>query len=174
MTVNSNSNDETKSESASSDETSTTNNESALPKNSKKLENAKAKLPPLSVVAQRNLDSLVNGVNDDGNPELSLTDLESLSLHLAFYARAKRTLAANDAKVTLNQVVRVVSGNADIVGKVGTIVRLARIRCYVEVDGKQHYVFTSDVVPVSNETVETLDDEATAGESFAQEQAASA
>ena len=132
------------------------------PKNSKKLENARAKLPTLSPNATGKFGELTK--------DLDITELDSLAAHLAFYARSKRTLAANDATVALGQVVRVVSGQADLVGKVGTVAKLNRIRCYVEIEEKQHYLFTSDVVPVKTEQTETVESPEV-NESVAQENA---
>lgn len=114
-------------------------------KHTAKLITAKNKLPLLS-------DGLTEDLNDLTG-RLTTDELESLSSHLAFIARQRRTVAAVDVTVTVGQVVRIIGGEHRYLNKVGEVVKANRIRCYVEVEGKKLYLFTSDVSSIVDEEV---------------------
>ena len=79
-----------------------------------------------------------------------------LAAHLQHFNRANATLRALSSKLELGQRVTVTGGDARFIGKVGTLSKVARIRCLVKVDGldKECYCFTSDVEVIPAESVE--------------------
>ena len=126
-----------------------------VPKHMAKLNTAKGKLLPLSSDSQKFFDELVGS--------LPIESIETLSGHLSFHVREQRTTKAVNSSVKVGQPVKITGGeDKRYVGQVGTVVKAQRIRCYVEVAGKQLYLFTSDVEPlaaasaseVENDTVE--------------------
>lgn len=123
------------------------------PKHQAKLDRARKQLPELNDAEQSIFDRLVH--------EFPLRQLEKISAHLNFYVRQEQTrnAVATDGEVTVGQTVRIRSGNTRHMGKVGVVTRAQRIRCYVSVPNvdKEIYLFTSDVEPVTDETVEMVD-----------------
>lgn len=129
----------------------------SVPKHMAKLNTAKGKLLPLTGDSQKYFDQLVSN--------LPTESIETLSGHLSFHVREQRTKNAVNSTVKVGQPVKVTGGeDKRYVGQVGTVVKAQRIRCYVEVAGKQLYLFTSDVEPlaatsaseVENDMVEDL------------------
>jgi hypothetical protein len=117
----------------------------AKPAHTSKVEKARAKLPALSDDAQSAFQVATEN--------LSLDQIEALSLHLAFQARLVATQQSNGRKLEVGSPVRILNGK--YAGKVGTISKTQHIRCFVAVEGvaKEIYLFKSQVEPV---TVEAL------------------
>lgn len=111
------------------------------PAHMSKVEKAAEKLPVLAETAQ-----VLFG---DATANLSRDQVAALALHLQHFNRVKATERALNTKIEAGMTVRIVGGDPRYVGKVGTIEKAQRIRCYVEVDGltKPVYCFTSDVEP---------------------------
>lgn len=123
-----------------------------------KLEKARTKLPVLSRTCEQIID-LINGYKSEVELHKALTSAEliALSQHLEFAARERQTTEALNAKLEVGQRVRIVSGkDPRMLGTIGTLQKVQRIRCYVEVPGVSHpvYLFTSDVVPIESDDVE--------------------
>lgn len=120
-------------------------------KHQAKLDRARAQLPELEPVAQEMFDLLVRDYTAD--------HLETLSAHLSFHVRQLQTRTAVDSTLAVGQTVRIKSGNQRHLGKVGVVTRAQRIRCYVSVPNveKEIYLFTSDVEPIANDNVESVD-----------------
>lgn len=121
------------------------------------------KKPAHMVKIQKVLDALpeLSGPAEERFAEatasLSLTDLENLSAHLSGHVRVERTKQALSRTVEEGQTVRIVGGPAKFIGKVGTVNRAQRIRCYVQVPGhdKEVYLFISDTEDVTEGTLVT-------------------
>jgi hypothetical protein len=123
------------------------------PAHMKKVEKAGAALAPLNPAAQ--------GIFDDAKESLDPTQLMLLAEHLKHHNRVEATKAAGTAKLTLGmRVVITKCEQPKFIGKVGTIVKVHRIRAYVKVEGfsKEAYCFTSDVSPVAETTVVAQDE----------------
>lgn len=111
-----------------------------------KVNKAAEKLPPLS---------------DDGaqfmrdiTANLSSAEITILAAHLNHYNRVKATEAAtHTGELQVGQQVRIMTGDVKFIGQVGTLVKLNRIRCLVDVPGfeREAYLFTSDVIPFVEE-----------------------
>jgi hypothetical protein len=105
-----------------------------------KVEKAQAALPSLSEDATR----LFNQVTS----EISSADCTALAQHLIHFVRVQRTLAAtaNTSELSPGQQVRITGGDPRFIGLTGTVNKSQRIRCYVDVPGRNKpvYLFTSD------------------------------
>jgi len=116
-----------------------------------KVEKAAAKLPAMGADATRILDEVTSN--------LGLDQANALAEHLKHYVRAMSTERALSAKLTVGQVVTIVSGSyPKFIGRQATVVKPQRIRCYVSVPGydREVYLFTSDVVPVSTDDAASI------------------
>lgn len=73
--------------------------------------------------------------------------ISALQAHLMHFNRVKATESSLGQKLAVGDEVRIVSGDTKFTGRNGTVVKVQRIRCYVEVPGvnKPVYLFTSDV-----------------------------
>lgn len=105
-----------------------------------KVEKAAANLPPMNEETQAVFDAA---------SKLNRTDIEILASHLSFEARKNATLQATSANLKVGMQVTVISGQARFIGQTGTVTKVQRIRCFVQLDesGKEIYLFTSDVAP---------------------------
>lgn len=105
----------------------------------KKVKRAEERLPALSDAAQ----ALFN----QSTVSLPAAELSALALHIQHYNRARATERAVTAEVKVGTQVRIIGGDPRFVGKVGPITKVQRIRCFVEVPGREKpvYLFTSDV-----------------------------
>lgn len=100
-----------------------------------------------------------------GMQNLSTADLTSLQAHINVEIRRRGVLnsvsanVAADGPLQVGERVRVVGGTAKFLSLEGTVTRVARIRCYVRLDGRDRddYFFIADVerlnVPVTPEAV---------------------
>lgn len=111
-----------------------------------KVEKARARLPELTSDLADRYQTLVSS-------GASLNDLENLAAHLSTYVRAERTRLAVEQTLVVGQGVKVVGGDPRYVGHVGTVEKVQRIRCYVNLPGvdKPVYLFTSDVIDAEQE-----------------------
>ena len=116
------------------------------PVHMKKIAKAASKLPSITDAAQRLFDEITTN--------LSAEQVTSLALHLQHFNRAKATERALDQRVEAGSNVRIVGGDPRFIGKLGTVDRAQRIRCYVNVPGYKRpvYLFTSDVELVEIQT----------------------
>lgn len=73
--------------------------------------------------------------------------ISTLQAHLMHFNRVKATESSIGQKLTVGDEVRIVSGDTKFTGRTGTVAKVQRIRCYVDVPGvnKPVYLFTSDV-----------------------------
>ena len=93
---------------------------------------------------------------NDATTNLSAAELTVLAGHIAHFNRENSTLRALDSKLEAGQRVTVTGGDPRYIGQTGAVSKVARIRCYVQLDGveKVGYFFTSDLVPLATEAVE--------------------
>ncbi len=119
------------------------------PAHMSKVERAAAKLPRLFDFAQ--------SVFDDITVNLGRDQLDALAQHILHHNRVKSTQRALDTKLEAGQQVRIIGGDPKWYGVRGTLSKVQRIRCYVEVPGanKPVYLFTSDVEPIAEDVART-------------------
>ena len=119
----------------------------ARPAHMLKVEKAAERLPELPEKAKTLFDAFTREENVD------LSALEALVAHLNHFVRIERTKLALQTQVSVGQVVEITGGDARFIGRVGTVERVQRIRCYVSIDShtKAAYLFTSDVRPLSGQ-----------------------
>lgn len=122
-----------------------------------KLDKARAKLPELDATCKQFID-IINGKKCDVEmyDMLTSTQLIALAQYLDFMARERQTTAALDAKLEVGQTVRITSSkDTRFIGKLGTLTKVQRIRCYVDVPGAKRpvYLFTSDVTALPKEEI---------------------
>jgi len=114
-----------------------------------KVDRAAEKLPKLVDFAQC--------VFDDITVNLGREQLAALAQHILHYNRVKSTERALDTKLEVGQTVRIIGGDPKWQGVKGTLHKVQRIRCYVEVPGanKPVYLFTSDVELIADDVART-------------------
>jgi len=88
---------------------------------------------------------------NEATTNLSAADLTVLAAHINHFNRENSTIRALNTKLEAGQRVTVTGGDPRFIGQVGTLTKVQRIRCYVQLDGveKVHYAFTSDVAPAA-------------------------
>lgn len=113
-----------------------------------KVEKAAAKLPSLGETAQHFMNDIT--------ANCSAADVAALAAHLQHFNRVSATSRALSQKLEVGMTVRIVSGDARYLGRVGVLDRVQRIRCFVTLEGvnKDVYLFTSDVEPCEVEETE--------------------
>lgn len=123
------------------------------PPHMSKVEKAASKLPPMSEGAQKAFGALTG--------KLSSGDLFSLTENLKHHIRVAQTQGALQMSLKVGQVVKIVSGNPRFVNQTATVMKVQRIRCYVEVPGynKPVYLFTTDCQPLDADEVNTVTEE---------------
>ena len=89
---------------------------------------------------------------NEATANLTAADLAVLALHLQHFNRVKATARAAGQKLEAGMNVEIVAGDPRFIGRVGTVAKAQRIRCYVTVEGlaKPVYLFTSDVVVLAS------------------------
>ena len=109
------------------------------PVHMKKIAKAAAKLPALASEMQR--------LFDEATTNFSAEQVTALALHLQHFNRTQATERALSQRVEAGSNVRIVGGDPRFIGKLGTVDRAQRIRCYVNVPGFKRpvYLLTSDV-----------------------------
>lgn len=112
-----------------------------------KVEKAAAKLPSLNETATT--------VFTDITTNFSRSQIAALAEHLAHFNRAQATARALNTKLEVGDTVRITGGDPRYAGKVGTLDKVQRIRCYCKVEGveKPIYLFTSDVSKLEPEQI---------------------
>lgn len=115
----------------------------------KKIEKAAAALPALTDATQLSFNEITTN--------LSAAQITALALHLQHFNRVKATERALKQELEAGQQVRIVGGPTKHVGKIGTVDRAQRIRCFVNIPGvrKPVYLFTSDVEAIAEEMLAT-------------------
>jgi transcription antitermination factor NusG len=123
------------------------------PAHMKKVLRAASKLPAMSAEAARVMDEITTN--------LSRNDLAALALRIQHFNRMKATEMSTGRRFKNGQRVRIVAGDLDNLGKIGTIDSARPLRVFVNVPGvkKPVYVFTSEV-----ELVEETSNKATGTE----------
>jgi flagellar biosynthesis GTPase FlhF len=113
---------------------------SAGPAHMTKVEKAASKLPSLGSSLSEDFASLTE--------KFTVGELNVLIAHLQVSNRAKQTLASNSVNFEVGQQVRITSSELDVslIGKVGTVTEMRKIRVLLEVDGvnKPVYLFAAD------------------------------
>lgn len=104
-----------------------------------KVEKAKSKLPLLDDAAESFLSEAVSN--------LSQEQIDALAQHLLHFNRTMATQRSLETKIVEGMTVIVKSGR--YVGQTGVVSKAQRIRCYVDIAGKELYLFCSDVEEVS-------------------------
>lgn len=118
------------------------------PAHMKKVEKAGERLSDLTEAAQL--------IFNEATANLTAADLANLATHIQYFNRVKATERALSQKLEVGQTVNIVSGDPRFIGKSGTLAKVQRIRCYVDVEGlnKPVYLFTSDVALAETAEVE--------------------
>ncbi len=112
-----------------------------------KVEKAAAGLAPMDAETQAYFDQIKG--------ELGQAQIDTLLAHLAFLSRRSATEGSLDVKLEAGQQVRIVSGPAKLIGKVGIVEKAQRIHCYVSLEGasKPAYLFNYNVSPLPAENM---------------------
>lgn len=115
-------------------------NANRAPAHMRKVQKAAEKLASLGQAAEL--------LFNEATANLPAADLAALATHIQHFNRVKATERALGQKLEVGQSVTIVAGEPRFVGKIGTLSKVQRIRCYVDVEGltKPVYLFTSDVV----------------------------
>lgn len=100
------------------------------------------------------LAELVNQVSALSAPEIS-----AVIAHVQKNYRAKQIVASNDLEVNVGDTVKIVSGNSDVLGLIGIVSDVHRIRAYVEVPGTERpvYVYLADLEGCEPESTVSVD-----------------
>jgi len=119
----------------------------------KKIEKAAAALPDMSPATQLTFNEVTTN--------LSAAQINALTLHLQHFNRVKATERALNQKLEVGQQVRIIGGPTKHVGKMATVSKAQRIRCFVSIPGihKPVYLFTSDVELVEQTATATGTDD---------------
>ena len=117
------------------------------PTHMKKVLRAESKLPAMGADAARLMDEITTN--------LSRNDIAALALRLQHFNRMKATEMSAGRRFKAGQRVRIVAGDLENVGKVGTIDSARPLRVFVNVPGvkKPVYVFTSEVELVEETSI---------------------
>lgn len=109
-----------------------------------------ANLPEIS----DDLKDLVGEISDLSAPEIS-----AVMAHLSYAFKVKQTVASNDMTREVGETVKIIAGNADVLGLVGTVSEVHRIRAFVKVPGveKPIYVYMADLESAEPETTVSED-----------------
>ena len=115
----------------------------------KKVSRAASKLPVLSDSAQALLDEV--------KTNLGRVEQSSLALHIQHFVRLKATEMSAGRRFRNGQKVRIVAGDLNFIGAVGTVESARPLRCFVNVPGakKPVYVFTSELELVEEQSAAT-------------------
>jgi transcription antitermination factor NusG len=105
----------------------------------KKIEKAATALPDMSTAMKL--------IFAEATTNFSAAQITALALHLQHFNRVKATERALSQKLEAGMAVRIIGGPTKHVGKMATVSKAQRIRCFVEIPGvgKPVYLFTSDV-----------------------------
>jgi flagellar biosynthesis GTPase FlhF len=127
-----------------------------------------AKVPHLAKVTKEaeklpELDDTMQAIVDEVT-EMSAPDMSAVIAHLVYKLRLKQTIASNDITHEVGDTVKITSGNADVLGLIGVVSEVHRIRALVQVPGieKPIYTFTADLEPceIGDTESECVDSEA--------------
>jgi len=122
-----------------------------------KVQKAAENLPELSDAAEEVLSSLEG---------LSAANISCILAHADHHLRESQTKASIGVVLEVGQLVKITSGPAQYLGQTGTVSKVQRIRCLVDVPGfnKPAYLFLADVevVEADGESLEEDNGEETA------------
>jgi flagellar biosynthesis GTPase FlhF len=110
------------------------------PAHMKKVENARAKLPPLNQEAELVYNEIISNFGG--------TTVTAIAEHLKLYVRMSSTQRAMNGKpLEVGATVQVIGGDPKFIGKIGTVVSSQKLRTFVKIDGvkKDIYMFTTDL-----------------------------
>jgi hypothetical protein len=110
------------------------------PAHMKKVENARAKLPPLNQEAELVYNEIITNFGG--------TTVTAIAEHLKLYVRMSSTQRAMNGKpLEAGATVQVIGGDPKFIGKIGTVVSSQKLRTFVKIDGvkKDIYMFTTDL-----------------------------
>lgn len=95
----------------------------------------------------------------DAISELSAPEISAAMAHLAYKFKVKQTIASNSVTFEPGDTVKIVAGNADVLGLTGTVQEVHRIRALVNVPGFERpvYTYTADLEACEPETTECED-----------------
>lgn len=120
------------------------------PAHMSKVEKAAERLPPLSDDLTASYSSLVG--------QFSVGELSLLIAHLQVSNRAQQTLASNGVNFSEGQQVRIIASenDASLIGKVGTVTEMRKIRVLLDVEGvkKPVYLFAADCEELNEQRIE--------------------
>ena len=116
-----------------------------------KVDRAAQNLPTLSEEANELFQAVI--------ADLPHSQVAALAMHLNHFNRATATEAATKLTLTVGQTVRIIGGDAKFIDRVGTVSKVQRIRCLVEVEGmkKPAYVFLSEVEVLESDEQEAAE-----------------
>lgn len=116
-----------------------------------RVELAKSRLPAPDDQVSNLLESIFSS-------NLTQSQLSVLAAHVAHSVRATSTVLSGSVELKVGQRVEIVSSERDarLIGLVGTLSEVHKIRCLVNVEGRKRdaYVFCSDVRVVEEPTVQ--------------------
>lgn len=114
-------------------------NANRQPAHMRKVQKAAERLTPLGQAALL--------LFNEATANLTGAELATFAAHIQHHNRVQATQRALGQKIEAGMQVTIVGGDPRFIGKVGTVTKAQRIRCYVQVEGaaKPVYLFTSDV-----------------------------
>ena len=119
------------------------------PAHMSKVDKVASQLPALSGNAQNLFDNAA---------DMSTSDICALVAHLNIAIRKRGISAASGAQLKVGDRVNIVSSqtNPRFIGMSGVVTKVQRIRCYVQLDGrdKTDYFFLTDCTPTEMSTIE--------------------
>lgn len=116
------------------------------PAHMKKVEKARAKLPPMA--------ESMTALFDEVTTNYGAGSIEVFAQHILVQARALRTMRACQAtQLPLGATVRITGGEPKFVGSVGKVVHSQKLRAKVEVSGVKNpvYIYTGEAEVVPSE-----------------------
>ena len=104
-----------------------------------KVDRAASRLPSLNETARTVVEDITSNYSSE--------QITAVAMHLQHFNRVAATKRALGTKVTTGDRVTIVGGDPRFVGRIGTVSKAQRIRCFVSVEGvaKPVYCFTSDL-----------------------------
>jgi hypothetical protein len=140
-------------------------NQRALEREAKKLEREEARANrPVHMAKVERAAALLPQLSDRGQAlfgeitaSLSRDNVAALAAHLNHFNRVNATQASAATTLSEGMQVRIIGGDPKHVGRVGTIERSQRIRCYVNIgESKPVYLYSADVERVEAAVAEAV------------------
>jgi hypothetical protein len=107
------------------------------------------------------LDENAQFIFDDATTNLTAAQITILAARFQHFNRVNATTMSLTQHLEAGERVQVTGGDPRFIGVIGTLAKVQRIRCLVDVEGlaRPLYLFTSDVTPVVEEAEEALIEE---------------